>query len=164
MNSPITALVLLALAASNDEFARFPAEANLVGPAKRPVARSQMARTYRTVLRQAAEEGPDFNGHYKIARWGCGTNCVLWAVINLQTGEVWASEKPLSSCYVPGEAEDEDTAPEAIVARKDSRLIYVHVCTNLDGSRILDTRKVFEWTGHAPKLLRTEPLVESQKP
>lgn len=48
-----------------------------------------MDKRYRTVLREAAKEEADFAGHHKIALAGCGTNCMLAAVINLRTGRVY---------------------------------------------------------------------------
>jgi hypothetical protein len=50
---------------------------------------SSADRTYRTRLREAAREDADFAGHHKIALIGCGTNCMLAAVINLRTGRVY---------------------------------------------------------------------------
>ena len=47
------------------------------------------ARTFRTLLRAAAQEPPDFAGHYKIVRIGCGTSCVTIAVIDRATRNVF---------------------------------------------------------------------------
>jgi hypothetical protein len=56
-----------------------------------PRLTSRLARSYRTELRNAARLGPNFNGHYRILSWGCGTACIYWSVINLESGEVWIS-------------------------------------------------------------------------
>lgn len=50
---------------------------------------SSTDRRYRTVLREAAKEEPDFAGHHRIALAGCGTNCMIAAAINLRTGRVY---------------------------------------------------------------------------
>ena len=50
---------------------------------------SSMDKRYRTVLREAGKEEADFAGHHKIALAGCGTNCMLAAVINLRTGRAY---------------------------------------------------------------------------
>jgi hypothetical protein len=34
------------------------------------------------------EEGPNFAGHYRVAVWGCGSSCAMFAVINLKSGKV----------------------------------------------------------------------------
>lgn len=47
-------------------------------------------RLFRTALREAAKRPPDFAGHYRFAIWGCGTRCVGGALIDLQTGLVFA--------------------------------------------------------------------------
>ena len=45
-------------------------------------------RQFHTSLREAAEKPPNFAGHFRIVSWGCGTNCLGGAVIDLKTGEV----------------------------------------------------------------------------
>jgi hypothetical protein len=47
-----------------------------------------IAKTYRTVLRQEQAEGPNYAGHYRVAFWGCGASCAMFAVVNLKTGRV----------------------------------------------------------------------------
>ena len=47
-----------------------------------------VAKEYRTVLRQEIARGPNFAGHYRLAGWGCGSSCTMFAVINLNTGRV----------------------------------------------------------------------------
>ena len=33
-------------------------------------------------------EGANFAGHYRVAVWGCGSSCAMFAVVNLNTGRV----------------------------------------------------------------------------
>jgi len=33
-------------------------------------------------------EGANFAGHYRVAFWGCGASCAMFAVVNLITGRV----------------------------------------------------------------------------
>jgi hypothetical protein len=47
-----------------------------------------IAKTYRTVLRREMAEGPNYAGHYRVAIWGCGASCAMFAVVNLKTGNV----------------------------------------------------------------------------
>jgi hypothetical protein len=47
------------------------------------------ARMYRTLLRTTAQESPDFAGHYKIVRIGCGSRCVTIALIDRATRKVF---------------------------------------------------------------------------
>jgi len=46
-------------------------------------------RMFRTQLTNAAKEKPNFAGHYRIAMWGCGSNCAAGALIDLETGAVF---------------------------------------------------------------------------
>ncbi len=38
--------------------------------------------------------GPNFAGHYFVIRWGCGSQCVLMAIVDAKTGIVY--DPPLS--------------------------------------------------------------------
>lgn len=38
--------------------------------------------------------GPNFAGHFFVIRWGCGSNCLMMAVVDAKTGKVYDS--PLS--------------------------------------------------------------------
>jgi hypothetical protein len=99
------------------EFDRYPAEDALVGKAAEPRLVTREARQFRTRLRQAASERPNFNGHYRIAYWGCGTNCIQWAVINLRTGAVWMAPNEARSCW-PSDATYETLAKERTPSRR----------------------------------------------
>lgn len=46
------------------------------------------AQMYRTVINAEVEEGANFAGHYRLATWGCGTNCYGYAVIDLRSGKI----------------------------------------------------------------------------
>ena len=34
------------------------------------------------------KKGPNFAGRYRVVIWGCGTSCVMFAVVNLKSGRV----------------------------------------------------------------------------
>jgi hypothetical protein len=70
------------------QFADYPAANVFRGTPKSPVLSSRMARAFRTELRRQAASGPNFAGHYTLARWGCGAGCVTVAVIDAITGAV----------------------------------------------------------------------------
>ena len=46
-------------------------------------------RMFRTRLTEAANQAPNFAGHYRITYWGCGSNCSAGAMIDLRTGDVY---------------------------------------------------------------------------
>jgi hypothetical protein len=120
-------MVALAGAVPDPEFARYPANEPVLERPVSPQLGSAKARRFRTVLRQAAGEGPNFNGRYRTAVWGCGTNCVEWAIIDLSDGRVWFAPEPLGSCWAPEEP-GALTWPDWVETRTDSRLLYTHEC------------------------------------
>ncbi len=38
--------------------------------------------------------GPNFAGHYVVIQWGCGSQCVMMAIVDMKTGIVY--DPPLS--------------------------------------------------------------------
>jgi hypothetical protein len=54
-----------------------------------PLALSRDDMRFRTRLREAANEKPNFAGHYILAAWGCGAECLMGAVIDAKTGKVY---------------------------------------------------------------------------
>lgn len=101
-------------------------------------------RRFRTVLREALAEGVDFAGHYIIASWGCGTSCLVNAIIDARTGNVYWP-KQLGVIY--------SLFDEPINYRADSRLLVLSVPTSEKGDVRRDS--YYEWKGHRLRLLRT---------
>jgi hypothetical protein len=54
-----------------------------------PVVLTRDNRMFRTRLRRAAQEKPNFAGHYIFTAWGCGTRCLMGAVIDARTGKTY---------------------------------------------------------------------------
>src|SRR5262245_16415153 len=50
--------------------------------AKLDLASNPIAKEFRTVLQQELAKGPNFAGHYRVAAWGCGSSCTMFAVID----------------------------------------------------------------------------------
>lgn len=48
------------------------------------------AKLFYTVITSTAAAGPNFAGHFTVASWGCGTDCVGYAVVDAKTGEIIA--------------------------------------------------------------------------
>ncbi len=107
----------------------------------KPVAvrsRTSVSRMYRTVMREAQKEGPDFAGHYKIAIWGCGAPCTDWAVIDAKTGYItdYKAYRDVSHMYVEDEPLD---------YRPDSRLLIIKGAPHENEAR--DGLTYLLWTG-----------------
>ena len=85
-----------------------------------PLIIGRREMTYRTRLRAAATERPNFAGHYILASWGCGTECLMGAAIDARTGRV--TFLPFATCCF-------SMAPEGtqdmVAFRPDSTLIVL---------------------------------------
>lgn len=46
-------------------------------------------KTYKSVFSEALKKPADFNGHYVVARYGCGSGCQAYAVIDKLTGKAY---------------------------------------------------------------------------
>jgi hypothetical protein len=77
-------------------------------------------RLFRTRLRAAGRERPNFAGRYVVTTWGCGTGCRSGAVVDLKTGRVHPLPHQLC-CWPYGEP----PYPEPLEFRPDSRLIVL---------------------------------------
>src|SRR3984893_1822633 len=101
------------------KFSQFPAREYSRGPTGRLDLSDPHAYSYRTRLRQGAQQKANFAGHYTVVTWGCGTDCRAGAVIDEFTGHVVFL--PTVDSYRMKHEMDSDFNP--IVFRLDSRLI-----------------------------------------
>lgn len=76
--------------------------------------------TFRTRLKEAAKGKPNFAGSYILTFWGCGSECVMGAVIDAKTGKVYWL--PDSVCCWGMEVDDKFNPIEF---RLDSKLIVL---------------------------------------
>jgi hypothetical protein len=114
------------------------------------------ARKFRTVLRGAAAEGANFNGHYRITYWGQGTGVVAWAVIDLSSGEVWFAPEEAGVCPSP---DLEDDHLGYFESHTESALFYLHDCDpSRPMNRLHNVRYAYVWRKGSAVLLRTEFL------
>lgn len=141
------------------EFARFGAEAPLQQRPHLPVLDSARKRNYRSVLTEAAQAGANFNGHYAVARWGCGTGCLEWAVIDLSNGKVFLQEHALSCWPSRPAGKGADGQPADWLAfQVSSSLLYLHSCKHDGSNGAFDTRAVYRFQHGRLRLLRVERL------
>lgn len=83
-----------------------------------PLVLTRQDRMFRTRLREAAKQKPNFAGHYIFATWGCGTSCLMGAVIDAKSGKVYSI--PFTICCWSIDV-DENFRP--VEFRLNSRLI-----------------------------------------
>ena len=79
--------------------------------AAEPIFSSAQQRRFRTRIRDGVSKGsgvwngswknpikssgPNFAGHYYVVRWGCGSDCLMLAIVDAQSGKVY--DPPLSA-------------------------------------------------------------------
>lgn len=129
MKAQFSSPVFLALLVTGVWFSSAPAQSNVPqfkdypatiykGP-NAPVVLTRNDLNFKTRLREAAKtKKPNFAGHYILTTWGCGTECLMGAIIDARTGKVYWWDFSLC-CW--GFDNDEDFKP--IEFRPDSRLI-----------------------------------------
>lgn len=148
-------LGLSGLPGTGAEFRDYPGEPLLQGQPAAPKLASPAARRYRTQLRTQSAQGPNFNGQYRIAFWGCGSQCLEWAVVNLKDGAVWFA--PTEYCAVP--RQDAEGGTHWIDFHSHSRLLFLYGCqmtaeTACPGADEL-RRMAYVWTGGTARHLET---------
>jgi len=91
-------------------FRDYPVTEAFEGIPAEPVFASAQQRRFRTRIREGVSKGsgvwngswkdpiktpgPNFAGRYFVIRWGCGSNCLMMAIVDAQTGKVY--DPPLS--------------------------------------------------------------------
>ena len=105
----VAALVAIACAAAArgvraeaPRFEDYPVTETFRGAPVAPVLSTSRARRFRTELRRQAARGPNFAGHFTLARWGCGAGCVTVAVIDAISGEVQFAPFSFEDAYKDG--------------------------------------------------------------
>jgi hypothetical protein len=126
-----------------------------------PVLRTSWQRSFRTRIREGAKGGPNFAGHYMIARWGCGSFCDGFAIVDEKTGSVY--DGPFAYLgyppfFVYSDVTDEDLGPGrmGLDFRIDSRLLIMHGCAEDKDCASF----YYEWTGLKFSLLRKLPAIQ----
>jgi len=71
-------------------FGDYPVHENWSGPAAAVKFRTRTDRMYRTQFREAAKLAPNFAGHYRVATWGCGTQCLEAGLVDLLSGQLYS--------------------------------------------------------------------------
>jgi hypothetical protein len=117
-------------------FARFPVHRLYRGKPAQPKLTTPTQREFRTVLRNGAKKGPNFAGQFTVVEWGCGSNCVVFAVIDARTGKVFDNDMPLIN----------DEYPCGLSYRVESTLFVVEKSSTPDGTC---QPELYNWVGSA---------------
>jgi hypothetical protein len=125
-------------------FEDFPVTQAFKGVPARPSLVSPEERRFQTTITQGVTKGygvedgmtgkellragPNFAGHYVIVRWGCGSPCLMMAIVDSETGRVF----PPPFHHGPGHSYFQ--LPWAfpmeppLAYRVDSRLLIANIC------------------------------------
>jgi hypothetical protein len=133
MQKTICALILMGVAAwpqpapvARPAFKDFAVE-HVYNGAPVPPKLSSSQRTFRTMIRRGAESPVEFAGHYTVPRWGCGTACIDFVVVDSITGKAY-------DCFtvseLPMEWAQKHEAQERMEFHPNSRLIKINGCIN----------------------------------
>lgn len=146
-----------AAACPSPSFDRYPAPAASAPrkPAASPRLTTREARLYRTVIRDAFTQPANFAGHYRVATWGCGTDCRNFAIVDKYTGKTYTMPGVQAIAGVMGNDD------ERVDFRAGSRLLIVAGCFNDDcgDGNAKAARFFYEWTGTRLRQVGTCPLV-----
>lgn len=159
-------------------FEDYPAKDVFKGIAANPQLIKPEERRFRTVIRQGVSKGwgvtdgitgkempgpgANFAGHYIIVTWGCGSPCLMAAIVDLKTGRVY----PPPFHHGPGHSYFQ--VPWAfpmnppLSYKLDSRLLVANICEELqsehsDGQTVYTSKRCgahyFVMTDNGPKLV-----------
>jgi hypothetical protein len=145
-----------AAACPSPSFDRYPAPAARAPrkPATSPRLTSKEARLYRTVIRDAFTQPANFAGHYRVAIWGCGTDCRNFAIVDKVTGATYTMPGVTAISGVMGNDD------ERVDFRAGSTLLIVAGCFNdaCDDNHAKAARFFYAWTGTRLRPVGTCPL------
>ena len=95
------------------------------GQAAKPVLRTARQKRFATQIRRQATLPANFGGHYKIAQWGCGSQCVSIAIVDLKTGGVYNGPFLILGYGIPYKYEGGD---DELQYEPSSRLLIARGC------------------------------------
>ncbi|MDF7813830.1 hypothetical protein [Hymenobacter sp. YC55] len=74
-------------------FAAYPAPAVYTGRRHPPKLYPHTAAwRFRTRIREVAQQRPNFAGHYVLATWGCGAECLSYVIVDVTSGHVYFND------------------------------------------------------------------------
>jgi hypothetical protein len=84
-------------------------------------------RMYRTMIKNGAETDVEFAGHYTIPRWGCGTDCNVFVIVDSISGRVYDGFE-LSELPAAWTEKHEGNNTARMEFYSNSRLLKLNAC------------------------------------
>jgi hypothetical protein len=135
------------------KFRDYPVKSIYHGQPAKPIITKEF-RSFRTMIRRGANTDVEFAGHYTVPRWGCGTDCNGFVVVDSISGKVYdgfgVAELPTTWVEEHG-----DDAKERMEFHPNSRLMKINACPNEENCGLYDYVMV---DGKGLELIRKELL------
>jgi hypothetical protein len=164
--------ISIASAQQLPRFEDYPAKEVFTGTPAAPILVTPQQRRYRTRIREGVakragvwrdgqeQPGINFAGHYIIIEWGCGSPCVMNAIVDAVTGKIY--NPPISHDLAlpntsPGDPMRCLPSPATLKFRLNSSLMIVDASPNLSNDKNNYTH-YFLWENNQWRLLRKVPL------
>ena len=143
---------------SDRVFSHYPVKT--VAPRKLPAVpdvRIGQAHFYRTAIRQAAKNGPDFAGHYVIVQIGCGAATACLAIADTLTGRVFFPPKLGAATALLVDTPDDEKF-STLNYRRSSRLLILVGTPNEDPNT--EGMSYYVWRANRLRLVRFIPTTK----
>jgi hypothetical protein len=127
-------------------FNQYPSVVDFKGSLAKPLLVTSREHAFRTQIREQASAGPNFAGHFTIARWGCGSPCIAFVIVDSKTGNIFDPGFPVACA-------DGKVMDATLDFKLSSRLIIATGLSKETGCG----RDFFEWDGKRLNLIRFEP-------
>ena len=115
----------------------------------------------RTRIRQGAKSDVEFAGHFTIPRWGCGTECNGFVIVDSISGKVYGGFGIAGLSFGWVEEHGGDEAFPRMEFYPNSRLLKINACPNEENCGLYDYEMI---DGKGLKLLRVELLQKESQP
>jgi hypothetical protein len=127
-------------------FELYPVAATFKGKPAPPLLTTDLQHAYRSRIRSETRKGPNFAGLFTLVKWGCGSPCLRFVIVDARSGAVY-EPRLVVGC-------SEKNGLEAIIDfKRTSRLIIA-----IGHSKELGCGSAFyEWDGKQLQLVHFEP-------
>ncbi|MFW2178200.1 MULTISPECIES: hypothetical protein [unclassified Moraxella] len=110
---------------------------------KAPIKFDKASKVFRTqISNDYALAKDNFGGHYTVAMWGCGSDCISAVMVDRKTGAVFYF--PVGDFYYGCSLdENEDYYDSSILFKQDSRLLITTSCQNYEDEKVAKQTKTY---------------------
>ncbi len=131
------------------KFELYPAAADFTGRPAEPILATPHEHLMRTQIRTQASQGPNFAGDFTIAKWGCGSPCVAFVIVDARSGII----------YDPGfsVACADDNGVEAKVDFKLTSRLVVATGLSKESKEVVCGDDFYQWDGKRLIWIHFEP-------